>query len=294
MFCVQLEVTTRCNAKCRFCPRAELVAAGKRQLADIDINFFREIVSAVDHLKRALNVSLLVSISGLGEPLLYPHILEAIQAVGSLGPKTQLRLNTNCLNLKGALAEKLVNSGVTYLLCSLSLATPELYEQQKQSPDFQRVKGNILSFLQRKGNRPPSVRLRLNQFDVNLPHLKAASRFWRQHLNQNDKLDPGFFSNWAGKISRADYVKKGLGPRKPCKYLWNHLTINLHGDVFVCCIGISETRQSALYLGNIRKGSTLLQLYNSRRLKRLRAAHRARKYPSPCDVCDSWKRHDGP
>jgi len=287
-FNVQLEVTTRCNDDCLYCPRAAIIKSEVRQIADADLSLFSLIVQQLKAFKPRAKPKLVISISGLGEPLLYPQLLEVVSILRTLGPEVHIRLNTNGILLYGEHARKLINSEIDSLRCSLNLATEQLFHKYRPQGDFNRVKDNIIQFLQLKGARKPRVQVRINGFDVNKPFMKASQRFWSQWLNPNDVFEVGGFSNWAGKITRESYVARPLPPRTPCKYLWNNLTVNVEGDVFPCCLGIADNRESSLCIGNIYEGPTLLELYTGEGLKQLRLHHQQKHYPFPCSLCDSY------
>lgn len=241
---------------------------------------------------REFKLNKVVVISGLGEPFLYPQLNQILQMFKKLGKTVYLGLNTNGILLEGERAKSLIGCNVDALRVALNLTTEALFKEFRCSGDFTRVEENIIRFLKLKGSRKPRVRVRINRFDVNDPFMKAARLFWRQWLNENDVFEIGGFSNWAGKIDRRAWVKAPFPPRKPCKYLWTHLTVDLEGNVFPCCIGIAEDRDSKLFLGNINEGKTLLELYNGARLKQLRLQHISKNYPVPCSLCDSYEPSD--
>lgn len=64
---VQIEITNRCNLSCKMCPRSKLNIKEE----DIDYTIFSKIVQ---RLKKGMRVIL----TGWGEPLLHPHILDMV------------------------------------------------------------------------------------------------------------------------------------------------------------------------------------------------------------------------
>jgi MoaA/NifB/PqqE/SkfB family radical SAM enzyme len=68
---LMLDITTRCNLHCGFCPHGNLESPHKLQLHDMTMNTFAQIL---DRFPRAITVGL-----GGGEPLLNPHVFEMIQ-----------------------------------------------------------------------------------------------------------------------------------------------------------------------------------------------------------------------
>lgn len=283
---VQLEVTTRCNAHCLFCPRDKTVELQRRPVKNID---WPILVMIVKRLKQTKYPFDWISISGLGEPLIYPRITEAIQLIKKDFSHTLLRMNTNASLLKGEVAEGLIESGLDRLICSLNIVDKDEYRRNKRISSSE-VTGNIISFLRDKGDRKPDVFIRVNAFDINLPHIKTAKGFWAQYLNSNDRFSMGRFSNWAGKIDRSKFVKHRLKTKRHlCKFLDNEraLAINVDGELYPCCVAIAENKESALYLGNL-KDNTIKELYESGNMLELVLRHSHGDYPIPCDACDSW------
>ena len=230
-----------------------------------------------------------VSLTGLGEPLMYPRILEAIKYIRSALPETPLKMNTNASHLRGDTARGLIGSGLDRLICSLNVVDSATFEKYK-GLDYSQIESNIVEFLRIKGNRAPIAAIRVNAIDANLKCIGESRRFWGRHLNAIDRFSMGRFSNWAGKIDRAEFVSHQLTtPRQPCKFLFTEkvVAINLDGSVFPCCVAVAENETSPLYLGNIADNS-LDELYQSETLAGLKSAHESEAYPSPCSECESW------
>lgn len=283
---VQLEPTTYCNSHCLFCPRDAVIESGVRSATNIDWDFLK---LTLDRMAESPYDFEWISLSGLGEPLLYPRIVEMIRLIKHTFPAVHLKMNTNAAVLRDGLANALVESGLDQLICSLNTADGDTFERYK-GLSYDSVRDNILSFLRDKREHKPAVFIRINAFDNNLSHIAEANRFWLRRLNRNDRFSLGRFSNWAGKIERGEFVEHKLtGERYPCKYLdgRNLVAITLDGDVFPCCSAVAESRDSALFLGNIAEDK-LESIYQSEKMAGLLEQHRAGGYPAPCDKCDTW------
>lgn len=274
-FTFQLELTTYCNLRCSFCPRSEIIKRGIRPLKNIDFSFFKFIVNRL----KAFHKPMLVSLSGLGEPTLYPKLADAVLLLRSeLGGETILRLNTNATMLND---EMLINSGLDVLIVGLNLATPDLYEKHTGASNYEELVRNIIRFLQVKGNRKPNVSVRMLGFGPNAPFMEESKRFWTGHLNENDEFRKTHYANWAGKIKQEP---SWFSKSHTCSYLSRYITIDLDGNAYPCSYGPSETPESFLYLGNI-KDRTIAELCRDERLMKLKSLHKTRVYPAPCSVC---------
>lgn len=285
-FGVQLEVTTKCNSKCAFCPREGIIKSGKRPIADIKIKTFEKIL---DRLVESGYQFDWISISGLGEPLMYDFIFTAIREVRKRFPYTFFKMNTNALLVKNNNVKALIDCGLDRLVCSLNAADKQTFEDYKHI-DYDKVEKNIIKFLHDKGSRKPDTYIRVNAFDSNILLMQEARNHWKPYLNCNDRFSPGRFSNWAGKIDRHKFVSHDLTTERTiCKFLDNErvVAINLDGAVFPCCVAIAENGDSQLYLGNILN-TPLRELYESARMEYLQLDHIRGSYPRPCKECDSW------
>ncbi len=112
-----LEPTTACNLHCRTCIRN---VWGDPQAA-MSMETFGRILDSLDSLTSLKRVVL----TGFGEPLSHPHILEMIEAVRKRG--LAVTVGSNGLLLKPDKARELVKLGVDRLVVSIDGARPETY-----------------------------------------------------------------------------------------------------------------------------------------------------------------------
>lgn len=105
---VQIEVTTRCNARCVYCPRTVAQAAWPE--ADLDTALFRRLLPQL--------ATPYLHLQGWGEPLLHPRLTTMVRAAVAAG----LRVGTtsNGVLLDAAMAEALVASGLSVIALSLA------------------------------------------------------------------------------------------------------------------------------------------------------------------------------
>ncbi len=112
-----VEVTSGCNLQCRTCIRN----VWSDPHAMMTMETFQRAVDSLDGLPDLRRVIL----TGFGEPLTHPHILDMIEIVQKRG--LAVTVGTNGLLLKPNLTRELVRLGVDRLMVSIDGARPETY-----------------------------------------------------------------------------------------------------------------------------------------------------------------------
>ena len=108
---IQVEVTTRCNAKCEYC--VNTYSANEK--IDMSISTFHNIVDMVQNLKTK-NTWLL---QGTGEPLLHKNLNDMIKHIKKYDHDSEISIITNGILLTKPMFYKLINSGLTHIILSI-------------------------------------------------------------------------------------------------------------------------------------------------------------------------------
>jgi radical SAM protein with 4Fe4S-binding SPASM domain len=136
---LQVEITSACNLRCTMClvryrpPVNKLAGAMRPEL-------FRRLVDEVP-VRR-------LTLQGLGEPLLSPHLSEMIAA--AVGRDVRVGFNSNGTLLTRRRARELVESGLDWLHVSLDGASSTVYESIREGASFDRVVGNLAGLVRAK------------------------------------------------------------------------------------------------------------------------------------------------
>ncbi|MEM6446469.1 MAG: radical SAM/SPASM domain-containing protein [Cyanobacteria bacterium J06642_2] len=112
---LHVEVTNICNFKCEFCPDAIM----ERRRGHMDFGLLERILDEVAERKLA-NI---VTFHLMGEPLIYPHIFEAIAMAVERGLNLHLTTNGSAFAIKPKTIAALVSSGLPKV--TISLQTPD-------------------------------------------------------------------------------------------------------------------------------------------------------------------------
>src|SRR3954454_20275459 len=149
---LQVEVSGACNLRCRMCLVRYAPAVGRREGA-LAYEDFLELVDALPGLRR-------LTLQGLGEPLLSPHLLDMIRHAVARG--IHVGFNTNGVLLTRALARELLAAGTGHVHVSLDGATAATYEDVRHATthapragQFERVVANLRTLLALRGAQPP-------------------------------------------------------------------------------------------------------------------------------------------
>ena len=161
---VRIKPTNRCNQRCNYCCYADSTLAfveGVKETDQIPWEKMQEIIGDL----ASMGVKAL-TFSGGGEPLVYPHINEAMRLVLDKG--IDLSLITNGHLLRGETAE--LSLGAKWVRVSFDSATAETYSKIRgiSTEAFGQVCANIERFAARK---PQDCELGIN-FVVN--HQNSA------------------------------------------------------------------------------------------------------------------------
>lgn len=123
---LQVEVTGACNLRCRMCLVRYAPAVGRTEGA-LSYGDFLRLVDAIPRLTR-------LTLQGLGEPLLAPHLLDMIRYAAERG--VEVGFNTNGVLLDREWSRDLVAAGAGWVHVSLDGATAATYEDVRHSTSF--------------------------------------------------------------------------------------------------------------------------------------------------------------
>jgi MoaA/NifB/PqqE/SkfB family radical SAM enzyme/pimeloyl-ACP methyl ester carboxylesterase len=110
---VNIEITTRCNLACPHCARRSY----PRQAKDMPPQLFERLLDLLPHAYR-------ITLVGLGEPLLHPHLIRLVTLAKAKGRRVALA--TNAMALTAELSAQLLEAGLDSIAFSLDAVEPDL------------------------------------------------------------------------------------------------------------------------------------------------------------------------
>ena len=116
---IHLEVTNVCNFKCEFCPDAIM----ERKRGHMALSL---LTKALDEIAEQ-NLAKVVAFHLMGEPLIYPHIFEAIDLALERGINLHLTTNGSTFALRPEHIAHLVGSGIPKVTISLQTPDPDTF-----------------------------------------------------------------------------------------------------------------------------------------------------------------------
>ena len=130
---VAVELTSRCNLRCGMCPMGNL---GR---PEDDMPWWLVEKVAADFRDNGIRVRWL---HGMGEPLLYPRLAEAVDLFPGAG------VSTNVMMLDEGYAHELLASSLQRIRLCIDTINPAVYPTVRRGGDFDTVVTNIRTFLE--------------------------------------------------------------------------------------------------------------------------------------------------
>ncbi len=166
---LQLEVTSACNLRCRMCLVRYRPPVNRIQGA-MSLELFHRLLDALPGLRR-------LTLQGLGEPLLSPHLPVMLAEAKRRNITTGFTTNTTLLSRHRS--EELVALGVDWVHVSLDGATASTYEAIRDGGRFDVVAANIRDLWAAKqaaGARLPWTRIVFVAMRSNVEELPEVVR----------------------------------------------------------------------------------------------------------------------
>ena len=285
---INIALTYKCNLNCRMCGRLQIVKNGNLDVADMDFDLYRQIIDNFSE-SNLITPKSVITLVGLGEPLMYPKLPEAFEYATNKLPQTPLYFNVNGTLLDKNMATDLcrVLKEKDRILISINAASRETYQWLMRSDNYDLVAENIKQFLKiREGSKSrPMVKIQLLDTKETHSEIKTFQTIWKPYLQ------PGV-TTYIRRLVETKYIDSHSlrvfdisSSRYPCMALWFVLTIQVNGDIYPCCSINNRLPEYQLKLGNVNFGS-IDEIYHSR-IKNLRNDHLKDdyRYLTTCEDC---------
>lgn len=280
-----VEITSRCNLKCRLCVNKDIPPSLK---GDMDFDLYKKIIN------EAAGSVYDINLFHRGEPLLHPKLIPIIYYAKSRGIKT--RIHTNATLLNPELSKKIILSGLDLISFSFDGYTKETYEKNRVNANYGKSLDNIVTFLKIKKelkSKKPFTIIQVMEFDEEL----SSQNFEKQKkkfIENLENLSLGKLiirkpHNWGGllEIDGVEKVNTRNSRLIPCTFPWYSLTIFYNGKVYSC----PQDFLGKILLGDLNKNS-IKEIFNHKTIKDIRKKFKTSKMNKiiPCKDCDRIRR----
>lgn len=301
-FTVYIEQTKYCNFKCFYCIHStrdeadgEFRALGHR-MQHMDEVFFEKIIRELkefpqDGIKR-------IVFSGLGEPLMNPHLPDYVRMTVEAGIAGRVEVITNGLLLTPEKSRALVAAGITNINISVQGLDAAGYEKTcGLRIDFERYLENLKYLYEHKEN----VQIYIKAIDATLGTKENEEKFFEIFSPFADRIYIEHLvvmqQQMDGLREIVDGTKNFYGEeldvnRKVCAQSFYFMQIGCEGDIFPCPVpGLGKN----LSMGNAKE-HTLTEIWNgSRRRGFLRKMLKKEKDQIPdCATCTCFNAINNP
>ncbi len=266
---LEVELTSRCNLACQFCPQTRLT----RPTANLDYDTFEALLNRVGDAVTLLNFS------GFGEPTLHPRLFDFVRLAKSRGiPRVEIETNGTRLGDEAFLQE-LFESGLDILAVNL-----DALDQAGEIP-FGSVYGLVKTFMERRGEAPRPF-LVLQRTNMAVPGQDAAiERDFTLWFDVADAFAIKPFNTYRGTFPEKRPIDFAPIERTVCRKLLASALVLSSGEPVMCeqCFD----RQSA-------GADVLSPTGESVTLRRLRGNHDRGHFGAWCEPCTQWYQQDVP
>jgi MoaA/NifB/PqqE/SkfB family radical SAM enzyme len=164
---IELELTSRCNARCVFCPIDDMARVNRTMSA--------EVLDAILARAKELPASL-IYLCGVGEPTLYKGIVDVVRTIATeIG--CPVGLNSNGQLLTGARFRELLDAGLSMVNVSINGVSDDVYGTHMKHLDRATVNRNVEEMLRIKPNAVSLQGVITQQNHREIPELV---RYWTE------------------------------------------------------------------------------------------------------------------
>ncbi len=286
-----IELTNHCPFKCVMCPRTHSM---DRTIGHMPFELFTKFIDSFCALgiKPEHKAKRLIRLHHFGESLVHPEFDRFIRYLADRDFRTAMSINP--LMLTTPVAERLLNSGIAKLFCSLDGHDDASFEEIRGVPDaYDKSVRRLEAFLERREELGLSdkihVELSMIDFARNRDSIKTKQDYWKQH-ELLDRFRHKTFVRWSGSDAEvnalADDVSEQVFEEQraefgACRRPWQHVAVLWDGRVVPCCYD----HNAAYVLGDLKRQGWE-EIWNGEPMQRLRAEFNAGEVTNPlCKTC---------
>lgn len=302
---LQIEITTACNLKCTMCEHTFMQQIGRH----LKMNEFKKLIDSNPNIQ-------VINLTGIGEALLNPEFLGMVEYAKQKG--LYVWFNDNFTLMTKERMDRLLDSGVDYIIMSLDGATKEVFEKIRVKASFETVVSNFKKLMAERDARnlkKPLLGLNMVVVTENYHEIEPIVRLAHE-LKADDLMfisivlsdNTGNLSLWKMNteeikpfVEKAKKTAEELGVRviawptikllpskqTGCAYPWLNPYISYNGDVIPCCY-IPQMSNARLNAENVMGNAfmePLSKIWNNEKYRDFRRKIKTKNPPSACRGC---------
>lgn len=268
-----VELCADCNLRCSMCHHPDM----KRPKGVMPFPLWQKCADEV----AATNPDTQVWFSFCGEPLLQPELLLRCLAYGRAVGLRQLCLNTNGMLLTNAIADQLLDAGLSQFVIGLDGFTRATYEKIRIGGQRDVVYANVEYLLQQRQRRAdgPEIMVQFIAMAENEAELPAFRAHWLAH---GATVKARHMLSWGGRFGTKLCVPDE--ERIACPWAVTMMHVFWDGRV-PRCPGDTEGDEGA---GNAWQESLTDLWARLGQYRDLHLQHRFAELPERCQTCRDW------
>ncbi len=266
---VQFETFAQCNATCSFCVYPDLARKGEL----MPMSLIDKIIGDLEAIPADIKFQL--SPYCVNEPFLDKRIFEVLDKISTRLPNAVMTLTSNASPITPEILKRLAQYKIGFLWLSVVDYRKDVYEA-KMKLSFDRLLSRLQMIHAAKAEGRFTHTVVISRLTDNSEHDALFAQFMAERFPLFDlALWP--YANW---IHRTDNEVTSSVANIPCHH-WFEMRIDATGIVQLCCMdGHSEYPW-----GDVRTQS-ILDIYNQKSFRDLRANTFSRLETTPCDGCN--------
>ena len=292
-----------CNLRCPLCPTG-LNDLGRPQSLMSFAHFKKYFDPHIPYIFEAY-------LHNWGESIINQEVYRMIEYAQKNNVGTNL--SSNLVIAKSEDLDRMLDSGLEYLIVSLDGASPETYRQYRVRGDFDRVVQNMKELIRRRnarGLRTPVVEWQYIVMKHNEAEIDQAQQMAKdfgvdllrfipvgmpyEFNNRKEVADKWYPLTVKGRVT-SDHQEQQFGQEGkpgPCFYLYRSMVVNTDGGVSPCCVVYRKNRDFAELA---ETDVDIPSIWNNAKYRSARSLYSvdtvADRKPTVCDGCDIFTRH---
>lgn len=262
-----------CNAQCPHCPCTVMPEIRNTEDPYIRYEYFKKLADECAQYDCAVRVS------GYGEALLNPTMIDSIEYAKSKGLEASLITNGSLLNEEKA--KRLLGIGIDAIEISCDSHKKEIYEKIRVRLNFENTLKNIKNLvkLRNKMGKKTSILVSIIDQPSRNPDIEGAKKYFEKIV---DKVVIRKYLTW-GVLPAADCGEPYLDPknRPPCPYPFERLMVDPAGYIRLCPY---DDQKLIPPFGHISK-NTIREVWRGERMNKIREGHLKRKF-NKVELCN--------